>query len=186
MYNNGKLQAGWGGSLFARAAEIIRYTGRGLVGHRRRPLRDDAPQRLPCRWSITGWTNGANWMMTFAEATIAIGVFTNDRATFDAGRRDVAEAGADDDLRHRATAPLPKPPSPSYDTAAELKALWHQPDLVRRPASTGETLRDHQPHVAGPGRDVQRGRDRCASRASTCSVRSRRGSSPATSAARAT
>ena len=29
VYDNGKLQAGWGGTLFARAAEIIRYSGSG-------------------------------------------------------------------------------------------------------------------------------------------------------------
>ena len=34
---------------------------------------------------ITGWSNGANWLMTLAEATISIGVFTNDRDAFNAG-----------------------------------------------------------------------------------------------------
>ena len=57
IWANGKLQAGWGGSLFARAAEIIRYTGAGWSSTRRRPLRDDAPQRLPAaRRSPAGTT----------------------------------------------------------------------------------------------------------------------------------
>ena len=126
MYNGGKTQAAWGGSLFARAAEIIRYSGAGwssadiarfesLLHNVYRPI------------TITNWSNGANWMASLAEATIAIGVFTNNRDTFTQGvaawRQKVPStiyAPSD------GTVPV-SPPGSSYDTAAELKSYWYQP-----------------------------------------------------------
>ena len=54
--------------MFARAAEIIRYTGAGWSNNdiaRFEAMLQDVYLPLV----IVGWSNGANWMMTFAEAT---------------------------------------------------------------------------------------------------------------------
>src|SRR5690606_184342 len=75
VWNTGKLQAGWGGALFARAGEIIRYSNAGWsntdIARFETMLHD---VYLPL--TIDGWTGGANWLMTLAETTISIGVFT--------------------------------------------------------------------------------------------------------------
>jgi hypothetical protein len=125
VYNGGKTQAAWGGALFARAAEIIRHTGAGwsagdvarfeqLLHNVYRPI------------TITNWSNGANWMTTLAEATIAIGVFTNNRDTFDQGvaawRQKVPST-----IYAPSDGPMPVAPSAGYKTAADLKSYWYQP-----------------------------------------------------------
>jgi len=125
QFEGGKTQAAWGGSLFARAGEIIRYSGAGWsaadVDRFESMLHDIY---LPI--TITNWTNGANWMTTLAEATISIGVFTDDRAAFDAGiaswRSKVPST-----IYMTSDGPLPVPPSPGYDTATEFYNLWYKP-----------------------------------------------------------
>jgi hypothetical protein len=87
-YSDGHLQAAWVGEVFPRAAEIIRYSyspGRGD------PALDVAGfsgmlDRAYLPHVIDGWYGGgANWLMSMAEATMNIGIFTDDYATFDAG-----------------------------------------------------------------------------------------------------
>ncbi|MEQ1788130.1 MAG: alginate lyase family protein [Acidimicrobiales bacterium] len=125
VYNGGKMQAAWAGSLFARAAEIIRYTGAGWsagdIARMESMLHD---VYLPI--TITNWSNGANWMTTLAEATISIGVFTNDRAAFDSGvamwRYKVPTT-----IYLPTDGPTPLPPHTSYNTAAKIKSLWYNP-----------------------------------------------------------
>jgi hypothetical protein len=148
LYNGGKMQAAWGGALFARAAEIIRYTGAGwsatdvakfesMLHNIYRPI------------TISGWSNGCNWMTTLAEATIAIGVFTNNRSTFDAGvamwRQKVPTT-----IYMPSDGATPIPPSPSYDTAAEMKALWYNPTSYIA-GLHGEALRDISHMAMGLG-----------------------------------
>lgn len=139
VYGNGKLQAGWGGSLFARAAEIIRHTGGGWtttgVTRFETMLRN---VYLPL--TIDGWNNTPNWMMTLAEATMGIGVFLNDRPAFDAGVamwRDKVPTT----IYMATDGPLPEVPADHYDTTAEIKALWYNPTTFVS-GLQGETLRD--------------------------------------------
>jgi hypothetical protein len=84
--------------------------------------------------------NNPNWMMSLAEATISIGVFTNDRAAFDIGvamwREKVPTT-----IYMASDGPLPEVPAPHYDTAAEIKALWYNPTSFVT-GLQGETLRD--------------------------------------------
>ncbi len=88
VYTNGLLEAAWGAQNFARAAEIIRYSNAGWsaadISKFETLLKNAYLPRV-----INGWTNGgANWQLSMADATIGIGVFTNDRATFDNGISD--------------------------------------------------------------------------------------------------
>ncbi len=148
VFGNGKLQAGWGGSLFARAAEIIRYTGGGWntgdVAKFETLLRN---VYLPL--TVSGWSNTPNWMMTLTEATVGIGVFLNDRATFDAG---VAEwrAKAPTTIYMASDGSLPKAPASWYDTTAEMNELWYYPSSYVT-GLQGETLRDISHMALGLG-----------------------------------
>lgn len=88
VYKNGLLQAGWAGQTFTKAAELIRYSGAGWsasdVARFETMLKTAFLPRV-----INGWTwTSANWQLTMAEATMNIGVFTNDRATWDNGVGD--------------------------------------------------------------------------------------------------
>ena len=147
LWDNGKLEAGWAGSLFARAAEIIRYSGAGWTATniaRFETMLSDV--YLPL--TITGWSNGANWLMTFAEATTSIGVFTNDRDAFNAG---ISMAPEDPHHHlHDRRRVTPQSPHPAYDTDAEIRALWHNPDSYIQ-GLQGETLRDLSHMTMGLG-----------------------------------
>ena len=148
VWANGKLVAGWSASLLARAGEIIRYSGAGW------PAGDVARFESMLHGVfrplvITGWTSGANWLMTFSEATIAIGVFTNNRGTFDAGVamwRDKVPTT----IYMPVDGPLPRPPHPGYDTAAEIRDLWYRPSSFVA-GLQGETLRDLSHMTMGLG-----------------------------------
>jgi Alginate lyase len=125
VYNGGKTQAAWGGSLFARAAEIIRHTGAGWSSGdvaRFESMLHDLYRPI----TASNWTNGANWMTTLAEATIAIGVFTDNRTTFDQGVAAWREK-VPSTIYMAADGPTPVPPHSSYNTASELKSYWYSP-----------------------------------------------------------
>lgn len=148
LFDQGKLQAGWGGSLFARAGEIVRYSDAGWsatdVARFESMLRE---VHLPL--VITGWTNGANWLMTFAEATMGIGVFIDDRAIFDAGvamwRRQTPAT-----IYLPTDGALPVAPHAYYDTAAKLTSLWYNPTQFIS-GLQAETLRDLSHTMMGMG-----------------------------------
>jgi hypothetical protein len=138
VYNNGKLQAGWGASLFTRAAEIIRYSDAGWApGDVARFETMLHEIYLPL--VITGWRSGANWLMTFSEATIGIGVFTENRATFDAGVamwRDKTPTT----IYLRSDGPHPKPQHPPW-SPEQIRASWNYPSEYIEGLQM-ETLRD--------------------------------------------
>jgi hypothetical protein len=80
--DNAKLQAGWAGSVFARAAELIRYSGAGWpaasVAKFAGMLRT---VYLPLL--ITGAPNSnGNWELIMIDALTSIAVFLDDHATF--------------------------------------------------------------------------------------------------------
>ena len=139
VFNNGKLQAGWGGSLFARAAEIIRYSGAGWaegdVARFESMLRDIY---LPLVRS--NWPQGANWMLTFAEATVSIGVFLDDRAAYDDGIA-AWRAKAPTIVYLTSDGALPKSPASYMDTASEIRNYWRNPTQWVNGLEQ-ETLRD--------------------------------------------
>jgi len=82
--SNGPIQAAWCAETFPRAAEIIRYTYAGWS--------DDDIARFQTMLSkqyvpslIHGSGENGNKELSMSEALINIGVFNDDRATFDAG-----------------------------------------------------------------------------------------------------
>jgi hypothetical protein len=82
--SNAPLQAGWTGSVFARAGELIRYTSTAWsaadVDAFSKMLRT---AYLP--YIAKGWPGGnGNWELSMADALIQIAVFLDDRASFDA------------------------------------------------------------------------------------------------------
>ena len=132
-----------------------------------------APQRLPAVDDHRLGRTGANWMMTFAEATIAIGVFTNNRATFNAG---VAA------WRQKSPTTIYMPDATDRCPVATRPVLRHRRRACRRsgtspprtsPGSPGETLRDLSHMAMGLGAMSNGAADRRASRASTSSVSER-------------
>jgi hypothetical protein len=139
VFNNGKLQAAWGAQLFTRAAEIIRHTWGGWPADR--VQRYEALLRgvyLPL--TITGWTNGANWLMSLAEATINIGVFTNDRTAFDAGV-SMWRTKTPTTIYLTSDGPTPVPSDRSLIDVTRLRAAWYHPSRWIE-GLQGETLRD--------------------------------------------
>jgi hypothetical protein len=80
--SNGPLQQGWAGAEWPRAAEIIRHTYTGWAAA------DVARFETMLRtYYLPGVINGSgangNWELTMIDAAIGIGVFLDDKATFD-------------------------------------------------------------------------------------------------------
>jgi hypothetical protein len=81
--SNAKLQTGWAGSSWPRAAEIIRYTYTGWaqadIDRFATMLRTVyLPTLLP------GVQSNGNWELTMMEAAVGISVFLNDRTSYNA------------------------------------------------------------------------------------------------------
>ncbi|HEX3592754.1 MAG TPA: alginate lyase family protein [Pseudonocardiaceae bacterium] len=79
--SNAPLQTGWAGSVWPRAAEIIRYTypaGWANEGRFATTLRN---VYLPA--VIKGSNSNGNWELTMMEAAVGISVFLDDKADYD-------------------------------------------------------------------------------------------------------
>jgi hypothetical protein len=121
--SNAPLQAGWSGAAFARAAEIIRYTGGGWA-----PADIDRFSAM-LRTAFVPLVNvnsskNGNWELIMIDASIGIGVFNDDSAVFDKAvsmwrRRVPAYVYLTSDGPY----PVP-PPVGGRDTPAELIAFW--------------------------------------------------------------
>jgi hypothetical protein len=159
-YVNGKLQAGWTGQTITRAAEIIRYTYGGWASADIQKL-SDMLTKIFLPLVKDGWTGGgANWLMTFADATMDIGVFTDDQTTFDTGvalwTDDVPSVIylTTDVNPYPNQKGLPIPPKGTiYDkstvTAQQMITYWHNPPTPFANALEGETCRDMSHMVMG-------------------------------------
>ena len=138
IYGNGKLQAAWTGETITRAAEIIRYAYTPAAGQPALNVPAFATMLTDVLLPLTidNWTGGgANWLLSTTDATIAIGVFTDDRAVYDNGigdwRAHVPSAyylSTDKPTQPQlAGSPIP-PPGTGYDkpgtTAATMKSYW--------------------------------------------------------------
>ncbi|MEV0216165.1 alginate lyase family protein [Micromonospora sp. NPDC050695] len=120
--SNAPLQTGWAGSVWPRAAEIIRYT----YGNWPNQARFATMLRtvyLPV--VIAGDSRTSNWDLTLAEAAIGISIFLEDRTSYDrALARFRAAAAASIYIAADGVRPL-YPPATSVDTPAELVSRWH-------------------------------------------------------------
>ena len=120
--SNGPLQTGWAGSVWPRAAEIIKYTysswpNAGRFGTMLRNV------YLPV--VIAGSSSNGNWELSMMEAAVGISVFLEDKAAYDrAITRFRARAAAF--IYVSADGAQPKyPPVGGVDTRSELISFWH-------------------------------------------------------------
>jgi hypothetical protein len=127
VYGNGKLQAGWTAEIITRAAEIIRYSNAGWSSTDITRFSQMLTNvYLPL--TITGWTSQSNWLMTFADATINIGIFNDDRATFNAGVAYWrAKVSSSIYMTTDGVQPVAPIVSTQFDTPAEIKSYWYSP-----------------------------------------------------------
>jgi len=154
-YSDGHLQAAWMGQVFPRSAEIIRYTYTAPAGQPTLNVSQFSTmlKKAFLPHVINGWTGGgANWVLSMADATMNIGIFNDDRATFDNGVADwraqvpaaIYMAGDTNALPQLAGMPI-SPPGTIYErsttSAATLKNYWHNPTRFIS-GLEGETLRD--------------------------------------------
>jgi hypothetical protein len=96
----------------------------------------------------SGWSGGANWLATLADATIEIGVFNNNRTTFDAG---VAQwrAYTPTIIYMPSDGATPIAPSSAYNGSA-INGYWYNPTKYVA-GLEGETLRDISHMMLGMG-----------------------------------
>jgi hypothetical protein len=123
--SNAPLQSAWVGSVFPRAAEILKWTGAGWPQASQdrfaKMLRD---VYLPKVVNGAPRENG-NWELSMAEATVAIGVFLDDATTFAKG---VAMWRGRVPAYVYLTSDGPTqvaPPGGAYKTPAALTKLWY-------------------------------------------------------------
>ena len=144
--HNAPLQAAWYGSVFPRAAEIIRYTYPGWAAADVARFKDMLrTQYLPSIDKSTACANG-NWEASQIEARIAIGVFNDDRATYDKGismwrKRTPAYFY----LKTDGAYPVAPPGCPK--TNADLVKYWHNQSTFMD-GLCQETCRDYG-HLSG-------------------------------------
>nr|WP_296065916.1 alginate lyase family protein [uncultured Actinoplanes sp.] len=121
--SNAPLQAGWAGSVWPRAAEIIKYTYPSWPNQARfaTMLRN---VYLPV--VIDGSSNNGNWELSMMEAAVGISVFLEDKATYDrAIARFMLRAASY--IYIAADGSQPKyPPAGGIDTRTELIGYWQE------------------------------------------------------------
>ncbi|MGW3244018.1 alginate lyase family protein [Streptomyces sp. NPDC001070] len=136
--SNAPLQTGWAGSVWPRAAEIIRYTYTSWPNVNRfaTMLRDVYLPEV-----INGSKSNGNWELSMMEAAVGISVFLDDRASYDKAvtrylNRVAAYVYLDSD------GALPKTvPGSGLDTRDEIVGYWQgQSTFVT--GLTQETCRD--------------------------------------------
>ena len=139
--SNSPLQAGWGGCVFVRAAEIIRHTDAGWSKADIDRFSDMLRIAfLPKIWP--GWpSSNGNWDLTMIEAMVGMGVFLDSVPVFDHAvsmwRQRVPAyfyMTTDGDYPH------PSPGS-NQDTKAEIITYW-QGQTVFKDGLAQETCRD--------------------------------------------
>jgi hypothetical protein len=121
--SNAPLQTAWAAEVFPRAAEIIRYSNAGWA-------EADIDQFATMLTTVylpdvvNGVDSNGNWELSMAEATINIGIFTNDQDVFEKGvslwrKRTPAYVYLDRD----GATPVP-PPRGDY-AGARLISYWY-------------------------------------------------------------
>ncbi|TXR56371.1 hypothetical protein FMM08_09720 [Quadrisphaera setariae] len=152
-YKNGHLQAAWAGSVFPKAAEIIRHTGAGWASAD--VARFEAVLRNAFLPMVRdGWAGGgANWMMSMSEATINIGVFLDDRSVFDDGVSDW-RATVPSTIYLSSDGAKPVLPPARAVKSTNLDAYWYNPTRYVD-GLQGETCRDMDHVVMGLGATLQ-------------------------------
>jgi hypothetical protein len=121
--HNARLQTGWAGSNWTKAAEIIRHTGAGwsstgISNFRNMLLNVYYPVLAP---GAPGGVNG-NWELTMIDAIAGIGVFCDDKPKFD---KAIAMWRARTPTYIYITSDGSTPKDPPGGTASD--AFWYNP-----------------------------------------------------------
>lgn len=137
--SNAPLQTGWAGSVWPRAAEIIRYTYTGGWSNVNRFATMLRTVYLPV--VIRGSNSNGNWELSMMEAAVGISVFLNDETSYaSAVSRYLNRVHAFVYLSTDGPLPFTVPGS-GLDTAAEIIGYWQgQSTFVNGLAQ--ETCRD--------------------------------------------
>jgi hypothetical protein len=125
--SNAPLQSAWAGSVFPRAAEILRWTNAGWapgdVARFETMLRN---VYLPEVIGGAPKENG-NWELSMIEATMGIAVFLDDHATFDKAVT-MWRARVPAYVYMQTDGPTPAaPPGGAYAGASQIKSFWYGP-----------------------------------------------------------
>ena len=141
--DNGPLQAAWLAELFPRSAEILRHAHGGSSGWRA----EDAQRfgrmldQVLLPHIRDGWRGGnTNWVMSMASGVMNIGVFNDDRDTFNQGLA-LWRARLPASIYLLGDGALPQA-LPEHKTSAAVIQHWYQQSDFRRSGITQETCRD--------------------------------------------
>ncbi len=121
--SNGVIQAAWLGEMFPRAAEILRYTDSGWSGADAQNFGAFLKQvMLPHVAGGWKWSPN-NWELSMADAMVNIGIYADDRATFDRGVA-LWRSRTPSYIYLSTDGPLPVA-TDVYNTRDKLITLWH-------------------------------------------------------------
>lgn len=123
--SNAPLQSAWCGSVFPRAAELIRASypkwASADVARFSKMMRNVYLPKV-----IKGSSANGNWELSMVEATIAIGVYLDDRTTFDAATK-MWRKRVPAYLYLASDGATPVPPPSGGKTGAALVTYWYDP-----------------------------------------------------------
>jgi hypothetical protein len=137
--SNAPLQSGWAGSVWARAAEIIRYTFTNGWPNMTRFATMLRNVYLPV--VLKGSNNNGNWELVMMEAAVGISVFLDDKADYDAAMaKFLARVPAYVYLASDGALPKTAPGS-GLTTSAQIISYW-QGQSTFVDGLTQETCRD--------------------------------------------
>lgn len=167
--SNAYLQASWAGAMFAKTAELIRYTYTPPAGEASLNITNLNAMfnsaYIPYVDQV--WNGGgANWVMSFDEAAMDIGIFMDDQSMYNSAverwKGDVPSviymSGDSNPYSQLQGSPIPTPGT-MYDksttTAATMNTYWYSPSSYIS-GLEGETCRDaaHMSMGFGPMVDV--------------------------------
>lgn len=137
---NGLLQAAWAAETFTKAAELIRYSKAGWKAAEITRFETMLKSAFLPRVR-NGWTNCcSNWQVSMAEATMNIGVFTNDRAVFEDGLSDWRNHTRAS-IYLKSDGPTPNLPANTIVKESTLNKYWFSPRSYVQ-GQVAETCRD--------------------------------------------
>jgi hypothetical protein len=121
--HNAPLQSAWCSAMVPRAAEIIRWTtdrwAAADVDRFKALLKNVYLPKV-----VEGSGGNGNWELTMAEATMAIGVFLDDRSTFDKGVA-LWRGRVPAYVYSTSDGPAPKSPPGAPKSGAALVSFWY-------------------------------------------------------------
>jgi hypothetical protein len=149
--SNALVQAGWTGSVFARAGEIVRHTYGGWPAEdvdRFAAMLRNAYLPLTIQGTkdtaggVYGLVANGNWGLVMIEASTAIAVFTDDRETFDHALA-MWEATVPSYVYLKSDGPTPVPPpgGEAY-TPMQMATYWGGQSQFTEDGIGQETCRD--------------------------------------------